>query len=268
MPPLLVVGVVRRTASAPTFRAREATPSRELEVDVQPPSLRIELRSLHPPRLFQAQRPLKQIHVTHRSTPSLSQINEPPPRPVRFSAEDVGNLCECRGRTPAAGRHPVDHLETRAPYEGVWNVRLDHFTNRGQVGAPPSGLEETGKVSEFGPERDHKPVSLCRGHQIGRDLVDEAYHNPASPHELLKIGEDGSIPPRVSAREHHPSARVRWISRVSRGRDHLKSHSGPTCDPEQAPQPDVIARVQTPRHQPKHIHHVPLPTDGGHASAR
>ena len=68
VPPRLVRSVVHRAATVRAARGRTGKPgtTTELQVQIQPGLLRVELGARHPPRLAQPQRRREQPQLVHR----------------------------------------------------------------------------------------------------------------------------------------------------------------------------------------------------------
>ena len=68
VPPRLVRGVVHRTGAVSAVRGRTGEPgtTAELQVQIQPGLLRVELGARYPPRLAQPQRRREQPQLVHR----------------------------------------------------------------------------------------------------------------------------------------------------------------------------------------------------------
>src|SRR4029453_938665 len=69
MPPGLLDGVVHRAARLAAIRTREAAASLEIDLDVEPLLLGVEVGRRHHPRWHQAECELEQIDITHGPSP-------------------------------------------------------------------------------------------------------------------------------------------------------------------------------------------------------
>src|SRR6266498_5380774 len=70
MPPRVRLGVMHLAPGHPALRARKPSPLPEVDPQIQPTPLGIELDVHHLPRLHEAERLLKEVEIVHARLPS------------------------------------------------------------------------------------------------------------------------------------------------------------------------------------------------------
>ena len=104
MPPGVLLGVVNRAVSPAALRTRKPRTLGEVNPQIEPPALGVELNTDHLPRLLEAERSLKQVHIVHAGLQSSNNRSRHALSRTRRTHSDQRGAGNRRDRSPARPR--------------------------------------------------------------------------------------------------------------------------------------------------------------------
>src|SRR5690625_1578019 len=152
--PRLLRGVVRGALLLPALRAGEPSAPAEVEVEVEPLDLRIELGTLHEPRALEPKSHLEEIHVPHadslRSPKTPRRAGRRSRAEVRRHLDRPTSIYSARSRYRDSGPGKLPTWNSEEPQRRTW-ARARAGAREGEGGISPTPIAQRPTPIAYSP---------------------------------------------------------------------------------------------------------------------